>query len=243
MRSPSAGLLGTAAERILDVLVGRHCVFCGGSCYTQEHFICAGCLADLPRNEPACPRCASPLPLASPGLPCASCQQGMPPFAEALVPLRYDFPVDAAIRGLKFHGRLYYGNALGEVLVDALSRSSLDPDALLPVPLHWRRQARRGFNQAEVLAARLRRRTGLRFLGAVRRCRATPYQSGLDTGQRRRNLVGAFAVTRPITARHVLLVDDVMTTGATVSQLAACLLEHGVERVSVMALARAVRLS
>jgi ComF family protein len=114
-----------------------------------------------------------------------------------------------------------------------------DVDALLPVPLHWLRHGVRGFNQAAELCRPLHRSTGLPVIANVVRRRRTPYQSGLAARQRRHNLAGAFAVRGALRARHVLLVDDVITTGETCSQLARELLAGGVPKVSVLALARA----
>jgi ComF family protein len=151
----------------------------------------------------------------------------------------YEFPVDAAIKAMKFRRRLYYVPAFGDLLVQAIRKVPNDIDALLPVPLHWRRQAIRGFNQASELANVVRRKTGLPVLRNVVRHRATPYQSGLAAVHRQRNLRAAFVVRGAIPARHVLIVDDVVTTGETCRQLAVTLKDAGAHRVSVLALARA----
>ena len=162
-------------------------------------------------------------------------------FAIWRVSRRYDpeFPVDAAIRQFKFHRTLHYARAFGELLCGAAERLPDDIDALLPVPLHWTRHGVRGFNQAAEMCRPLQRATGLPVLRNVRRLRRTPYQSGLGARERRRNLKGAFVVDGSLAARHVLLVDDVITTGETCSQLASTLRANGIPRVSVLALARA----
>ena len=232
--------LALAFDRLTDRLTARDCVFCGSRRLEGEGLICAGCDAELPRNRPACPACAAPLavPLAQ-DLRCGSCQHEPLPFTAAVAPLRYEYPVDAAIRRMKFNAQLYYVPAFRGLIQEAYKALAYAPDAVLPVPLHWRRQAWRGFNQAEELAKPLCRETGLPLLRGVRRIRATPYQSGLDSTARQLNLRDAFAVRGKPTARHVLIVDDVITTGSTAAQLAVCLLESGVESVSVLALARA----
>ena len=114
-----------------------------------------------------------------------------------------------------------------------------DIDALLPVPLHWWRHATRGFNQADELCRILQKNHKLPLIRNVTRVRATPYQSGLDARSRRRNLRSAFAARGQINARHVLIVDDVITTGETCRQLAKVLRKNGAEKVSVLAIARA----
>lgn len=156
-----------------------------------------------------------------------------------MAPLAYEFPVDAAIRMFKFRRRLYYAPAFGELLRQSLAELPEDIDALLPVPLHWLRHGIRGFNQAAEMCRPIRKATGLPLVSNVYRVRATPYQSGLSAKERRRNLRRAFVVRGTISARHVLIVDDVITTGETCRQLAELLREHGVEKVSVLAIARA----
>jgi ComF family protein len=176
---------------------------------------------------------------------CAACHDELPwaPRGPAgsrlLAPFVYAFPIDAAIKALKFHRRLEYAPALGALLIEAAGTLEDGIDGILPVPLHWRRQALRGFNQAAELCRPLARHFRVPLVGNVVRHRSTAYQSGLSAAERRRNLRGAFAVRGPVTARHVLVVDDVVTTGATCGQLAATLRKAGAGTVSVLALARA----
>ena len=216
------------------------CVFCGTRSQFPEKRVCRACLADLPRPRNACARCARPTVLRLPeGVHCAACQRKPPPFDAAVAPLLYEFPVDAALKALKFGRRLYYAAAFAELLLDELPRLAPDIDALLPVPLHWRRQAWRGFNQAAELCKPLAKACALPLMPGVVRHRATAFQSGLPAASRRRNLDRAFTVKKTPTARHVLIVDDVVTTAATTHQLGSALLRAGVERVSVLAVARA----
>ena len=221
-------------------LVPLRCVFCGVECAAGEQACCAGCRRDLPWIGAQCPGCAQPFAADEPpGVPCAACQARPGPFAAAYAPLHYRFPVDAAIRALKFHRRLEYGTALGALLVPALEHLPTDIDALLPVPLHWRRQAGRGYNQSAELCRALHRQAGLPVLGHIRRTRATRLQSALDARARHRNLRDAFAARGIAAARHVLIVDDVMTTGATCRELAHVAQAAGAGRVSVLVVARA----
>lgn len=233
----SARRLAAAAD---SVLLPRCCVFCGSACLPGEPDFCRGCSADLPWIGAQCAGCAVPLDKpAAPGVRCGACQQNPTGFTAAVAPLHYRFPVDAAIQALKFGRRLEYAPALAAMLVPALERLPDDVDALLPVPLHWQRQARRGFNQAAELCRPLQRHTGWTLLRQVHRVRRTGYQSALGAAARRRNLRAAFAATAAVTARHVLIVDDVMTTGATCRELAAVLRHAGVGKVSVLTVARA----
>ena len=197
----------------------RCCVFCGVRCLADEGYICAGCKSDLEYREPLTESAA--------------------PFDAVIAPLVYAFPVDAAIKALKFRRRLYYVPAFGELLVEAARRLPQSADALLPVPLHWCRHVMRGFNQSDEICKPLRKATGLPVLRSVRRVRATPSQSGLSATERRKNLRAAFRLTAKVVAKHVVIVDDVITTGTTVRAVARVLFEAGVERVSVLAIARA----
>lgn len=238
-----AALGGTATllRRFDDSVMPLRCVFCGTRSRPPERRICRGCRDDLPWVVHACRRCGMPLATVLPGdIECAACQQRPALLQMTVAPLLYEFPVDAGIKALKFGRKLYYAAAFAELLVAAMPQLPTDIDALLPVPLHWRRQAVRGFNQAAELCRPLARQYSLPVVAGVSRCRATPFQSSLAAPQRRRNLANAFRVKRALPAEHVLLVDDVVTTGETTRTLARTLLRSGVGKVSVLAVARAV---
>ena len=216
------------------------CVFCGANRRPDRPPICKDCCAELPWNNLACRRCACPVIAQLPdGVSCASCQRDPPPYSVAVAPLIYAFPVDAAIKAMKFRRKLLYAPAFGHLLYEAMVGLPPEIDALLPVPLHWRRQMVRGFNQASELCRTIKEKTGIPLLPNVVRKRATPYQSGLIAAHRQRNLRAAFAVRGEIRAQHVLIVDDVITTGETCRQLARVLLQAGTQKVSVLAVARA----
>jgi ComF family protein len=237
---PPLQLACRAAEQLELAVMPRRCTFCGVSRRREEPLICAGCEADLPWISEQCAGCARPLAAkVAEGVVCGGCQDRPTPFHVAAAPLAYEYPVDAAIRMFKFHRKLHYAAAFGELLCHAAARLPGDIDALLPVPLHWLRHGVRGFNQAAEISRPLQKAGGLPVIRNVSRTRSTPYQSGLGSRERRRNLAGAFTVRGKIRARHVLLIDDVITTGETCSQLARELLAHGAQNVSVLALARA----
>lgn len=196
------------------------CVFCGTRSRPPERYICEGCYEDLPRIE------SPPPPLTS-------------PLEFDLAPVSYTFPIDVAIKALKFQRRLFYAPAFSELLCAEAIGLSDDIDAVLPVPLHWRRRWFRGFNQAVEIARPVAKRLGIPIVGNVRRKRATPFQSGLSARERTKNLRSAFVVRGALPFQHVLIVDDVITTGTTVRQLASVMKRAGVKKVSAMALARA----
>ena len=126
-----------------------------------------------------------------------------------------------------------------DLLSPVLDRAFSDCDALVPVPLHRRRHVLRGFNQADEICRSLARASGLPMIMNVTRRRATRPQSGLTAVERRRNLRNAFAVRGPVAGRHLLIIDDVLTTGSTCNELAGALLGAGAKRVSVLVVARA----
>lgn len=226
-----------AAEAVLDGVFPRVCGLCGSA--TPGKTICAGCMRDLPWIEFRCPRCATPVPSAAARTPCANCQRRPPLFTQIYAPLHYEFPVDAVIKALKFRRRLDLAPMLADLLLPWLIPRASRFDGLVPVPLHRWRNARRGFNQAEELARRLRRETGLPLLHGVRRVRRTESQRGLSARERRRNVRAAFSASSRHAWRHPLIVDDVVTTGETCGEIARVLLAAGAERVSVLSVARA----
>jgi ComF family protein len=212
-------------------------VLCGG--HGDEGIdLCRGCAEDLPRNEPACSVCAEPL--SSGSQICGACLHDPPPFCRSLVPFRYAYPLDHVVRGLKYRNELACGRVLGQLFArSVLERAEPLPEAIVAVPLARRRYLERGYNQANELALAIRRATGVAVKSdVVIRQRETAEQAGLNRKARRRNVTGAFATIKPLLARHVAILDDVVTTGSTVRELAAVLREAGAEQIEVWAIAR-----
>ena len=202
--------------------------------------LCDPCFHDLPwRQTQGCLRCGENL-MAPGELVCGRCLRRPPAFDRVLAPLVYQSPVDGLVLDLKFHGRLARARLLGELLAGWLS-TQVDgmPQAIVPVPLHARRLRERGFNQALELARPVAHALALPLItDGVRRLRATPPQSNLAARRRHANLRAAFAVEASLPP-HVAILDDVVTTGATVEALSRALRRAGVREVSVWALARA----
>lgn len=223
-----AGLLAHG-RRWLAVARRPPCLLCHTA--AEPDGLCDACRHDLPWNLHACRHCALPLPA---GLDCCADCRRQPPPLTTLAPLRYAFPVDALVAGLKYHHRLSHAPVLGRLLLEAVQAAGRPrPDLLLPVPLHPSRLAARGCNQALEVARPLARALELPLETAlVRRVRATAAQRGLDARARRRNLRAAFmldpqrlaALPRPC---HVVLIDDVSTTGSTLTAIARLLQAEG----------------
>jgi ComF family protein len=225
-------------QTIQDLIFPPLCAFCSTPCLLKP--CCARCNALLPWNRFACSRCATPLSSPPSGDDdCAACRRQQPAFTSAIAPLKYEFPVDTAIKSMKFRRNLYYLPVFRDLLLLALQTESHDADGLVAVPLHRWRQACRGFNQALELAEAISRRSGMPIAKNVTRVRSTQTQSGLGADERKRNLRNAFIVNGPLRIRRPIIIDDVMTTGETCNQLAETLLSAGAERVHVLVIARA----
>ncbi len=223
-----------------QLLPGR-CQLCAAPSRRQRD-LCTGCEADLPWLGVHCPRCALPLERPAGGeVLCGQCLRRPPAFAGCRAAWQYGYPLDQMINGFKHRRRHDLGALLAELWLQrqALADSGR-PELLVPVPLHWRRQLWRGFNQAERLAQHWGRHWGIPVADALRRVKPTPAQQQLDAAGRRRNLRGAFALRQPqaVRGRHIALVDDVVTTGATAQALADILGRAGARRVEVWCLAR-----
>ncbi len=222
-------------------IIEHSCLLCDERCEGQP--LCSPCEADLPWLDGRCTVCAVPLP--SRGLVCGECLKRPPSYDHVEVPWRFAFPVDALITRFKHQARWPYGRLLGERLAHHLEHAFAEglprPDLLLPVPLARRRLRQRGFNQAQMLADWLSRPLGIATDARVlERVLDTPAQQQLDAATRRRNLRQAFAISTAadVKGRHLALVDDVLTTGATAEALARLLKRAGAERVDVYCLAR-----
>jgi len=213
------------------------CLLCGAA-GADDLDLCADCAAELPRNRSCCMCCA--LPLATPAQLCGECLRRAPPWDAAWAPFRYGWPLDRLESRYKFSADLAAGRALATLWRREPCPVEL-PQVLLTVPLHRSRLRQRGYNQALELARPLARSLGVPLRhDALQRVRRTEAQTELDALGRRRNVRGAFALRADITLPvHVAILDDVMTTGATVAECARVLKRAGVKRVDVWALARA----
>ncbi|MCU0755830.1 MAG: ComF family protein [Xanthomonadales bacterium] len=225
--------------RLAAWLVPPHCALCDAA-GAQGLDLCGDCLAALPRSGAACGHCG--LPTAIPVARCGRCLAAPPRFDAVIAPLRYAYPADRAIQAYKFYADLSLGRSLSALLVEAVraQRAPL-PAVLLPVPLHRSRLRERGFNQSLEIARRVGTALGVPVdPSRLRRTRATAAQSGLDRRARRQNVRGAFTLEAGAALPdRVAIIDDVLTTGATVSELARLLKDAGVAHVAVWTLARA----
>lgn len=227
---------------LVDLVAPARCYWCrGNSGGRAACTACTACTNALPWNLRACRACALPLETARDTTVCAACLRDSPPQDQSWAAFRYAAPVANAIVDLKFHGRLAPAHVLGRLMAERLAhRPEPLPDLLVPVPLSTARLRRRGYNQALELGRQLARTLSLPLTPrAAHRTRATAEQSRLDAAGRRRNVRGAFSVdAAAVRGRHVALLDDVITTGATIAELARSVREAGAGRVEAWAAAR-----
>lgn len=225
-------------RKLTEYIFPPVCLVCGARGAAGRD-LCPDCLELLVENHPACPVCAMPVTHGHEGR-CGQCLHHPPPYDSGLSFWRYQVPVDGLLLGLKYHRQLAVARLLGEMMAEKLAEIPVvPPQALIPVPLHASRLRSRGFNQAIELFGPVANCLGIPLLrDAVLRLRPTPSQVGLSALQRRRNLRGAFQV-RDDLPPHVAIVDDVVTTGSTVAELARVLRRSGVSRIDVWSVARA----
>lgn len=210
------------------------CLLCGSDAASA---LCQPCHGELPRLPTGCPQCAQ---ANSDGALCGQCLHSPPAFARSIALFAYAFPVDQLLHALKYRHRLLLAPWLGKQLAERCA--GLRPDAIVPLPLHPAKLAERGFNQAleiaRPLAAALQ--APLRSDWCLR-TRATPAQADLALRERAANVRNAFACAQNLEGQHIVLVDDVMTTGATLHECAKALIRQGAREVSAVVVARALK--
>jgi ComF family protein len=225
-----------------DALLPSACALCGARCAGA---VCRACHVHYLAGQPArCPRCANPVGAHDSGLACGACQTQAPAFDATCAAAGYLAPLDQLVLQLKFGGTLALAPWFAQAIGEAAAVAGMDPpDLLCPVPLGARRLAERGFNQALEIARPLARTLGVALAPALAlRVRETPAQSGVAPAERRNNLRRAFMLAphavAQLAGRHIGVVDDVMTSGATLHELAALLKRFGAARVSNYVFAR-----
>jgi ComF family protein len=237
-----------AGRAFLDLVLPPLCLKCREP-VAEPHSVCATCWNEVRfLSPPHCAQCGLPFPHAlGEGIKCAACLARPPPFTRARAALAYDDASRDLILSFKHADRLEAVPLFARWIVAAGRDALADADMLVPVPLHWLRLASRRYNQAAVLAHAIARLSNIRVeTGLLARIKRTPSQGEMPSARARaKNVVRAFAVAEKamprLAGRRVVLVDDVLTTGATLSACAKALTRAGAGSVSVITLARVVR--
>ncbi len=222
--------------RLASALLPRDCFLCTAP--SGEDFLCAACMDHLPpMPAECCPVCALPTPRAE---VCGACLKKPPSFDVTRAVFRYAFPVDRLVQSLKYAHRLASADFLGRILLQHVPEGQYD--MIVPVPLAAQRLAERGFNQALEIARRLAAETQVPLeTGSIRRGIDTTPQAALPWKERAKNIRHAFECEIDLTGKTLLVIDDVMTTGATLNELAGTLKARGAARIGNLVLARALK--
>lgn len=215
--------------------LAQDCLLCAAS--NAQDLLCAACAAELPRpTSPSCPRCALPTPH---GEICGRCLNKLPCFDSTQAAYVYDFPLDKLVHSFKYGHRLALGAYFGRQMA-ALPRPET-ADLIIPLPLHPDRLRARGFNQALELAREISSAWPIPIdTESCQRTRNTPAQADLPWRERVKNIRGAFHCSADFSGKKIILIDDVMTTGASLNECARTLKLHGAAYVSALVLARAL---
>jgi len=238
--------MGKGRYKLLDFLLPPRCLLCGSShILAPDIHLCAPCRDDLPLNAHACVQCAIPLEVTASDRGehrCGSCLISPPDYSRSWSPFIYAQPLEWMIQQLKFNARLHFAPLLSALMQQQLSEGlrNTGAEVMIPLPLHKRRMKQRGFNQSQLLLKPLASALGLPVdNGCCRRIRHTEHQTGKNARQRKQNIRGAFVFDNQRQYRHVILFDDVVTTGSSVGEMCKVLKQGGVEKIDVWSLARA----
>ncbi len=223
------------------------CLLCANT--LPNGLLCLGCQLNLPHlsHKNLCRQCG--LQIESLSNFCGHCLHQPPAFERSIIPFAYDYPLNGLIHQFKYRRHLTCGKLLGKMLAEHLKHCAQDdsdwraPDLLIPAPMHWLKRWQRGFNQAEFLAQHVARELDIPLAsGIVKRTHKTPAQKELTRAERQQNLRKAFAISEKnhvhIKGKRIAIIDDVVTTTATVRELSQLLIKAGAKEVQVWALAR-----
>lgn len=240
-------------HKLLEFFYPPHCQLCGNTRELEyKGQLCRACAADIHINDHACRICAVPLPTAAITEKklsdiCMQCIMSPPVYDTSWSPFVYAQPLEWMIQQLKFNAKLNYAPLLSALMSANLPRNinqRVKPDAIIPMPLHNRRLKQRGFNQSQLLIKPIAKALKIPLdLTSCRRIRDTEHQTGKNARSRQQNIKKAFKFINKKNYQHVIIFDDVVTTGSSVSELSRELKQAGVLRVDVWSLARAEKIN
>lgn len=233
--------------KLTTQLFPSQCLLC--TCTLKGDLLCSNCLYDLPHSygQLLCQQCG--ICIESLSNFCGHCLHHPPAFSRSFIPFAYQHPLDHLIHTFKYRRSLACGKLLGQMLADYLQHFAQEhddwqaPDLIIPAPMHWLRRWQRGFNQAEILGQYVAHALNIPLAThIIQRNHKTPAQKELSRTERQQNLRKAFSITDKnrelIKHKRIALIDDVVTTTATVRELSQLLIKAGATDVQVWALAR-----
>ncbi|MFT5083524.1 MAG: ComF family protein [Lentisphaeria bacterium] len=225
------------AQHLCRALLPSYCHLCGTR---AAALLCDDCFKDLPHHQENARCRICDIDMECDAAVCGDCLKHPPSFDTLVTSYRFETPLSGIINRFKHQRGHYWADTLCKPLVAMVAKryDSDKPPLLMPVPIHWRKRLTRGYNQSELLAAVLCKHLGVSMSRALKKTQPTKMQQGLGRKERTKNLRGSFECPQSLAYPHVVLVDDVVTTGATVEALAKRLKQQGVKRVDVWALAR-----
>ncbi|WP_297325190.1 ComF family protein [Nitrosomonas sp.] len=218
----------------MQIFTRKNCVLCGTA---ANQDVCNPCMTHLPQlPDNHCPICLWPVPTAE---ICGACLKKPPAFTRTIAALRYTFPIDALIQSFKYQANLAIAPILADLLIKKLTAIETRADVIIPMPLHPIRLRERGFNQAMEISRYISKHMGIMILpDSCSRIKHTLPQTGLPWKDRQKNIHKAFSCKIDLSGKHVAVVDDVMTTGATLNELAKTLHQQGAAEISNWVVAR-----
>ena len=226
-------------KRIIQAIYPATCILCGYS-GSKDRDLCDACAADITENKSACKSCAIPLPESADQQQCGQCLQKSPVYDSAWSPFVYAQPLEWIIQQIKFNSRLSYTRVLSDLMISRMPVMEARPDCIIAVPLHAKRLTERGFNQSLEIIRPLARHLNIPLDNkSCLRKKYTLPQTAMDAKQRRKNIKGVFEFNNKNDYQHVVVFDDVVTTGSTVNELSRLIKRQGVKRVDVWSLSRA----
>ncbi len=237
--------IDSVASAALDLVYPRYCEACGGIADIEGRYLCWACLSNISVIcTPYCATCGDPVEGAVYSrFVCSACNDNTPAFELARSAARYRGPVKELVHRLKYGSAIHLAATLCDIMVPCFDSNyaSLSLDVIVCVPMYSRKERERTYNQAWVIADELSKRTGVPFWGGLlKKVKDTGTQTSYNASQRRKNIRGSFEVSQPdwCEGKRFLLVDDVMTTGSTVNEVAGLLKDNGAVSVHVLTLAR-----
>lgn len=231
-------------KKLLDTTMPHRCVGCG-LLSQQPHGLCTSCSSLLPWLARVCEYCAIPLQANSLTPYCGQCLKQRPIFQNSYMLFEYAKPISTYILALKFSQQIHYAELFGELFAQKIQSEWYAnkplPQVIMPVPLHPQRLAQRGYNQAIEIAKPIAKKLQLP-LGRhyCQRTKATLAQANIDADQRKDNVKNAFTVKQQLPYQHIAILDDVYTTGCTVTALSKALFKAGIKKIDIWSIARSI---